>query len=236
MAAYAEANVRRHEFITPEHLLYACLFFDEGKEIILHCGGDPARLKKVLEKHLDEADTVDGHDDPGRPVPRFPEHPRTGRLAHLLRPEADPGVRGYPRFDPRRKGIPRLLLPPAGRNHPDGPPQLHLSRHLGPPRRGRRTEDDPGNAGGGNGPGGQRGSDQVSQGLHDGADRPGEGRRDGSARSAGRISSSGRSRSSAAVSRTTRSTSANPGWERPRSPRGSPSSSPRVRSRKSFGA
>ncbi|MHB8771139.1 MAG: ATP-dependent Clp protease ATP-binding subunit ClpA [Syntrophales bacterium] len=58
MAAYAEANVRRHEFITPEHLLYACLFFDEGKELILNCGGDPGRLKKTLEKHLDETDTV----------------------------------------------------------------------------------------------------------------------------------------------------------------------------------
>ena len=58
MAAYAEANVRRHEFITPEHLLYASLFFDEGKEIVLHCGGDPSRLKGVLEKHLDVADTA----------------------------------------------------------------------------------------------------------------------------------------------------------------------------------
>jgi len=58
MAAYAEANVRRHEFITPEHLLYACLFFDEGKDLILNCGGDPARLKKTLEKHLEETDTV----------------------------------------------------------------------------------------------------------------------------------------------------------------------------------
>lgn len=58
MAAYAEANVRRHEFITPEHLLYASLFFDEGKEIIVHCGGDPMRLKKMLEKHLDETDTA----------------------------------------------------------------------------------------------------------------------------------------------------------------------------------
>ena len=58
MAAYAEANVRRHEFITLEHLLYACLFFDEGKEIIIHCGGDPARLKKIIEKHLEEADTA----------------------------------------------------------------------------------------------------------------------------------------------------------------------------------
>ncbi|OGP84104.1 MAG: ATP-dependent Clp protease ATP-binding subunit ClpA [Deltaproteobacteria bacterium RBG_16_58_17] len=58
MAAYAEANVRRHEFITPEHLLYACLFFDEGKEIIANCGGDPVLLKKVLEKHLDGTDTI----------------------------------------------------------------------------------------------------------------------------------------------------------------------------------
>ena len=58
MAAYAEANVRRHEFITPEHLLYACLFFDEGKDLILNCGGDPVRLKKTLEKHLEETDTV----------------------------------------------------------------------------------------------------------------------------------------------------------------------------------
>jgi ATP-dependent Clp protease ATP-binding subunit ClpA len=58
MAAYAEANVRRHEFITPEHLLYACLFFDEGKDLILNCGGDPVRLKKTLEKYLEETDTV----------------------------------------------------------------------------------------------------------------------------------------------------------------------------------
>ena len=31
MAAYAEANVRRHEFITPEHLLYACLFLTKAR-------------------------------------------------------------------------------------------------------------------------------------------------------------------------------------------------------------
>ncbi len=29
MAAYAEAKSRHHEFITPDHLLYAALFFDE---------------------------------------------------------------------------------------------------------------------------------------------------------------------------------------------------------------
>src|SRR3989339_1022768 len=60
MAAYAEANVRRHDFITPEHLLYASLFFDEGKEIISGCGGDPSRLRKLIEKHLEETGSVTG--------------------------------------------------------------------------------------------------------------------------------------------------------------------------------
>jgi ATP-dependent Clp protease ATP-binding subunit ClpA len=60
MAAYAEANVRRHDFITPEHLLYASLFFDEGKEIITGCGGDPNRLRKLIEKHLEETGPVTG--------------------------------------------------------------------------------------------------------------------------------------------------------------------------------
>jgi ATP-dependent Clp protease ATP-binding subunit ClpA len=60
MAAYAEANVRRHDFITPEHLLYAALFFDEGKEIIVGCGGDPARLRKQIERHLEDSGTATG--------------------------------------------------------------------------------------------------------------------------------------------------------------------------------
>lgn len=54
MAAYSEATSRRHEFITPEHLLYASLFFEEGVEIILSCGGDAAQIKNDLEKHLKE--------------------------------------------------------------------------------------------------------------------------------------------------------------------------------------
>ncbi|MEI8173337.1 MAG: AAA family ATPase, partial [Deltaproteobacteria bacterium] len=58
MAAYAEANVRNHEFVTPEHLLYAALYFDEGTEIIQHCGGDPKNLKTVLAKHLREINPV----------------------------------------------------------------------------------------------------------------------------------------------------------------------------------
>lgn len=58
MAAYAEANTRSHEFVTPEHLLYAALFFDDGAEIIQKCGGDPEHLKRVLSKHLRESSPV----------------------------------------------------------------------------------------------------------------------------------------------------------------------------------
>ncbi len=58
MAAYAEANTRSHEFVTPEHLLYASLFFDEGAEIIQECGGDPEHLKRALSKHLRENNPV----------------------------------------------------------------------------------------------------------------------------------------------------------------------------------
>jgi ATP-dependent Clp protease ATP-binding subunit ClpA len=58
MAAYAEANTRNHEFVTPEHLLYSSLFFDEGTEIIRNCGGNPDHLKRVLVKHLLETTPV----------------------------------------------------------------------------------------------------------------------------------------------------------------------------------
>jgi ATP-dependent Clp protease ATP-binding subunit ClpA len=55
MAAYAEAKSRHHEFITPEHLLYAALFFDEGRDIIERCGGNIDHLRKTLEHHLHDS-------------------------------------------------------------------------------------------------------------------------------------------------------------------------------------
>ncbi|MCU0580895.1 MAG: ATP-dependent Clp protease ATP-binding subunit ClpA [Syntrophales bacterium] len=60
MAAYAEANIRHHEYITPEHLLYAALFFEEGVEIIENCGGDPQHLKSLLDRHLQETQVAVG--------------------------------------------------------------------------------------------------------------------------------------------------------------------------------
>jgi len=48
--AVKEAQRRRHEYLTTEHLLYALLYADRGREILLNCGGDIDRLKGVIEE------------------------------------------------------------------------------------------------------------------------------------------------------------------------------------------
>jgi ATP-dependent Clp protease ATP-binding subunit ClpA len=48
-AAYTEAKVRSHEYLTPEHILFASLFFDAPREIIRKCGGDIDHLRDKLE-------------------------------------------------------------------------------------------------------------------------------------------------------------------------------------------
>jgi ATP-dependent Clp protease ATP-binding subunit ClpA len=50
VAAYHEAETRGHEYLTPEHVLFASLFFDRGKEIILSCGGNIENLARDLEE------------------------------------------------------------------------------------------------------------------------------------------------------------------------------------------
>jgi len=49
-AAFTEAKTRSHEYVTPEHILYASLFFNGGTTIIKACGGDIDRLKVELEE------------------------------------------------------------------------------------------------------------------------------------------------------------------------------------------
>ncbi len=52
MSAFNEAKSRKHEYMTPEHVLYASLFYNEGREIIEGCGGNLQQLKKNLETHF----------------------------------------------------------------------------------------------------------------------------------------------------------------------------------------
>lgn len=53
-AAYNEARVKKHEYLTPEHILYAALFFEEGSELIINIGGDIKILKSDLENYFKE--------------------------------------------------------------------------------------------------------------------------------------------------------------------------------------
>lgn len=54
VAAFNEAKYRGHEYLTPEHILYSSLFFDEGVEIIESCGGNVNNLKTDLLEFFKE--------------------------------------------------------------------------------------------------------------------------------------------------------------------------------------
>ena len=51
--AVREAQRRRHEFLTTEHVLYAILFEEGGQELIAACGADAERLRQGLEEFFD---------------------------------------------------------------------------------------------------------------------------------------------------------------------------------------
>lgn len=53
-AGYNQAKYLKHEYFTPEHILYASLFYDEGIEFIVNCGGDINQLKIDLESYFEE--------------------------------------------------------------------------------------------------------------------------------------------------------------------------------------
>jgi ATP-dependent Clp protease ATP-binding subunit ClpA len=51
--AVREAQRRRHEYLTTEHILYALLFEGVGQQILTACGGDVDGLKELLENFFD---------------------------------------------------------------------------------------------------------------------------------------------------------------------------------------
>ena len=62
--AVREAQRRHHEFLTTEHVLYALLFEDPGREVVLACGGEVERLRRELESFFDQhLETIDVDDD-----------------------------------------------------------------------------------------------------------------------------------------------------------------------------
>ncbi|PJI10417.1 MULTISPECIES: ATP-dependent Clp protease ATP-binding subunit ClpA [Clostridium] len=51
-AAYSEAKFDMHKYFTPEHILYASLFYDAGINIIKNTGGSVEKLKRQLEQYF----------------------------------------------------------------------------------------------------------------------------------------------------------------------------------------
>jgi ATP-dependent Clp protease ATP-binding subunit ClpA len=52
--AASDAARRRHEYVTLEHLLYALMLDETTAGVVRHSGGDPAVLKKRLDRYLTE--------------------------------------------------------------------------------------------------------------------------------------------------------------------------------------
>ena len=53
-AAYNEAKVRNHEYLTPEHILYAALAFDEVQNVLTSCGANTALIKTGIESYFEQ--------------------------------------------------------------------------------------------------------------------------------------------------------------------------------------
>jgi ATP-dependent Clp protease ATP-binding subunit ClpA len=53
-AAYNEARVRNHEYLTPEHILYAALAFDEVQGALSSCGANPDQIKHGMESYFEQ--------------------------------------------------------------------------------------------------------------------------------------------------------------------------------------
>ncbi|MBN2160787.1 MAG: ATP-dependent Clp protease ATP-binding subunit ClpA [Spirochaetes bacterium] len=64
MAAFQEARVRKHEYLTPEHILYATLHHETGKDIISGSGGDVKKLIGRIEEFFGKHMTTVDQDEP----------------------------------------------------------------------------------------------------------------------------------------------------------------------------
>ncbi len=53
--AYDRAREGRHEFVSPEHLLFALTFDSVASDILANCGADPQELREEIDEFLDQA-------------------------------------------------------------------------------------------------------------------------------------------------------------------------------------
>jgi len=53
-AAYNEAKLRSHEYLTPEHILYAALSFEQVRSILEACEADVEQLRRGMEAYFEQ--------------------------------------------------------------------------------------------------------------------------------------------------------------------------------------
>ncbi|GHU06074.1 hypothetical protein FACS1894147_12780 [Spirochaetia bacterium] len=63
-AAYNEARVRNHEYLTPEHILYAALAFDEVQGVLAACGANVDHLRHGMESYFEQKVPVIDQQEP----------------------------------------------------------------------------------------------------------------------------------------------------------------------------
>jgi ATP-dependent Clp protease ATP-binding subunit ClpA len=67
-AAYNEAKVRNHEYLTPEHVLYAALAFNEVQGILSSCGANLDQLKLGMENYFEQQVPTQDNTEPTQTV------------------------------------------------------------------------------------------------------------------------------------------------------------------------
>lgn len=67
-AAYNEAKIRNHEYLTPEHVLYAALAFDEVQEILSILGASLDQLRFGMENYFEQKVPVQENSEPTQTV------------------------------------------------------------------------------------------------------------------------------------------------------------------------
>jgi len=67
-AAYNEAKIRNHEYLTPEHILYAALAFDEVQGVLAACGANLDQLKLGMESFFEQKIPMVSNSEPTQTV------------------------------------------------------------------------------------------------------------------------------------------------------------------------
>jgi ATP-dependent Clp protease ATP-binding subunit ClpA len=67
-AAYNEAKGRNHEYLTPEHILYAALAFDEVQDILTACGANLVQIRHGMEAYFEQKIPVISEIEPTQTV------------------------------------------------------------------------------------------------------------------------------------------------------------------------